>query len=344
MILPELPEDFEAAQRALEAAGHTDGLPVAPPTPARIRRMLDAHGRAADDVVAVLPPLFGEATWRALAANAVMAGCADEALPVLAAAVDALTAPEFNLLGIATTTGSATPLVIVSGPVVQRLGMNADANTLGPGNRANATLGRALHLALQNIGGARPGEVDMSTLGQPGKFTFCCAELATASPWPTLAQRRGYAADDDVVTVVGAAGIVEIVDSESTSPDDLARTYGASALVAGSVGGAGFLGGGEPLFVMPPEHAQLFQDAGWSLVDVQRALHEHSGLPTARLSSAVRAKLATRREQVDADIVRVAERPEDILILVTGGVGRKGAYVPTWGGTTRAVSRKIRDS
>lgn len=341
MQIPKLPHDFDDAQSVLANEGYTDGLPVVPPTPERIERMLAANGCAPDAVVALLPPLFGEATWRAIAANAVMAGCRDDCLPVVGAAIAALAAPEFNLIGIATTTGSATPLVIVSGPVAERIGMNWGANVLGTGNRANATIGRAVHLAIQNIGGARPGEVDMSTLGQPAKYTFCGAENPVHSPWPSLAVRRGHAASESVVTVVGVAGIVEVIDSESQTPDDLARTLGASALIAGSIGGAGLLGGGEPLFIIPPEHAQMFNDAGWSLEQVQKAIFENTALPTTRLSSSVRAKLTTRREDVDPDIVRAAVRPDDVMIVVAGGVGRKAAYVPTWGGTTKAVSRVV---
>lgn len=343
-IIERLPADFADAQQMLLDAGLTDGLPVVPPTRERVERMLAANGCAADASVAVLPPLYGTATWRDIAVNAVMAGCRDDYLPVVGAAISALADDAFNLLGIATTTGSATPLVIVGGPIVQRIGMNCGANVLGPGNRANATIGRAVHLAIQNIGGARPGEVDMSTLGQPAKFTFCCAENQAESPWPALHIQRGHPAEASVVTVVGAAGIVEIVDSESRTPDDLARTFGASTLIAGSVGGAGLLGGGEPLFIMPPEHARMFHDEGWTLDRVKAAIYESAALPAEKLSRAVREKLSVRRDMggtSDDDVVRAAAKPDDIMILVAGGVGRKAAYVPTWGGTTRAVSRVI---
>jgi len=343
-ILERLPADYADAQQLLLDAGLTDGLPVVPPTRDRVQRMLDACAREADAAVAVLPPLFGNATWRNIAVNAVMAGCDDRYLPVVGAAVAALADDAFNLLGIATTTGSATPLVIVGGPVVERIGMNSGANVLGPGNRANATIGRAVHLVIQNIGGARPGEVDMTTLGQPAKFTFCCAENRAESPWPPLHVQRGHAADASVVTVVGAAGIVEIVDSESTTAADLARTFGASTLIAGSLGGAGLLGGGEPLFIMPPEHARMFHDEGWTLAQVKAAIYESAALPVEKLSAAVRDKLSMRREMgatADEQVVRAAAKPDDIMIVVAGGVGRKAAYVPTWSGTTRAVSRVI---
>ena len=342
--LPRLPADHDEAQQALASAGLTDGLPVVPPMPARVQRMLDANGCDPHAVVATLPPLFVPATWHDIAVNAVMAGCRDDYLPVVGAAIEALADEAFNLLGIATTTGSATPLVIVSGPVVHSIGMNSGANVLGPGNRANATIGRAVHLVIQNVGGARPGEVDMSTLGQPAKFTFCCAENAVDSPWPSLHVERGHAADASVVTVVGAAGIVEIVDSESRSAAELAHTYGASTLIAGSLGGAGLLGGGEPLFIMPPEHARIFHDDGYGRREAKAAIYEHAALPVERLSASVREKLSLRREMGAANhahVVRAAAAPDDVTIVVAGGVGRKGAYVPTWGGTTRAVSRPI---
>jgi hypothetical protein len=343
-LFERLPADLNDAQQMLLDAGFTDGLPVVPPTRQRVERMLAANDCAADASIAVLPPLYGTATWRDIAANAVMAGCRDDYLPVVGAAISALADDAFNLLGIATTTGSATPLVIVGGPVVQRIGMNSGSNVLGPGNRANATIGRAVHLALQNIGGARPGEVDMSTLGQPAKFTFCCAENSAESPWPPLHVQRGHPADASVVTIVGAAGIVEIVDSESATAQQLACTFGASTLIAGSVGGSGLLGGGEPLFIMPPEHARIFHDEGYTLQRVKAAIYEHAALPTSRLSAAVREKLSVRREMggaADESVVRAAETPDDIMIIVAGGVGRKAAYVPTWGGMTRAVSQVV---
>lgn len=336
-------EDWEAAQEELAAAGLTDGLPVVPPTPARVERMLTLNGYAADAIVAALPPLFEDATWQNIAINAVMAGCRPEYLPIIGAAIEALAAPEFNLTGIATTTGSATPLIIVNGPIVQAIGMNAAGNALGPGNRANATIGRAVNLVLRNVGGAVPGEVDMATLGQPGKYTFCLAENAAASPWPALHVERGFPAGASVVTVVGAAGIVEVVDSASNSAEDLAQTFAQSMLIAGNIGGGGQFGGGEPLILMPPELAATFQRNGHSKEKTKGAIYERAVLPLDRISPAVRELLGRRGDGTTAgDVIRVAGQAGDLMIVVAGGVGVKAAYVPTWGGTTRAVSRQIR--
>ena len=339
---------WDQAQDELFAAGVTDGLPVTPPTRERVARMLEHCGFGADEVVTTLPPAFEAATWRDIAINAVMAGCLPAYLPVVGAAVAALAASEFNLIGIATTTGSATPIVIVNGPVVTQLGMNAEGNALGPGNRANATIGRALSLTLRNIGGAKPGELDMATLGQPAKYTCCFAENEAANPWAPLHVERGFAQDASVVTVVGVSGSVEVVDSASNQPQDLAQTFAQSMLIAGTAGGGGhgLLGGGEPLIIMPPEIANAFQRGGCTKAEAKAAIFDLAILPLDRLSPAVRAHLVDIRTAAgDADAtgpLRVAYKPGDVMIVVAGGVGVKAAYVPTWGGTTRAVSRLVR--
>jgi hypothetical protein len=339
-------DPWETAQDELAQANLGDGLPLVPPTPERIERMLAPHRFDRNEVVAMLPPVFGEATWEAIARNAVMAGCRPEYLPVVGAAVEAITAPEFNLIGISTTTGSASTLVIVNGPVVEAIGMNAAGNALGPGNRANATIGRALRLTLQNVGGATPGELDMATLGQPGKYTFCFAENEAASPWLPLHLNRGFTRNESVVTVVGAAGNVEVVDSASRTAEGLIRTFVESMLIAGTIGGGGVLGGGEPLLVIPPELAQIFVRDGYTKQRVKAAIFERAMLPLERLSAEVREHFIERRKiagVADPEApARLAERAEDLMLVVAGGVGIKAAYVPTWGGGTKAVSRRVR--
>jgi hypothetical protein len=336
---------WEQAQERLLAQGLGDGLPLVPPTEDRIAAMLRPQSVDPNVVLCELAPLFAPVTWRDLAFNAVMAGCRPEYLPVVAAAVEALADGEFNLIGIGTTTGSAATLVIVNGPAAAAIGMNAGGNALGPGNRANATIGRAVRLVLQNVGGARPGEIDMATLGQPAKYTCCLAENEAATPWAPLHVERGFARDQSVVTVVGAAGTVEVVDSCSRTPAELAQTFAHSMLIAGSVGANGLFGGGEPLIVLPPEQAQFLAQAGCSKGEFKHAVWERATAAPEWLSPAVREHLAGRlgalSQAADAQL-RVAARPEDIMIVVAGGVGVKAAYVPTWGGSTRAVSRLIR--
>jgi hypothetical protein len=332
--------DIEKAQDEILTAGLGDGLPVVVPTRERIERMLTACGDP-QAPIAILPPGYEEVTWRDVAINAVMAGCEPPYLPVVAAAVEAIAAPEFNLLGIATTTGSATMCLIVNGPAIRDLAMNAAVNAFGPGNRANATIGRAVRLTLQNAGGARSGETDMATLGQPGKYSFCFAENEAESPWDPLHVERGFARDVSVVTAAGVSGTIEIVDSESMTGADLAQTYAQSMLIAGNVGGSGLLGGGEPLIVMPPEHADVFVRSGMGKREAKAAIYERARLSIGRLSPPLRARARASGAALDGDL-RVAARADDIMIVVAGGVGRKGAYVPTWSGGTRAVSRVVK--
>jgi hypothetical protein len=339
-------EFWEQAQDEMMASGLGDGLPIVPPTADRIERMLSQHPVDPDDVLCQIAPLFVPVTWRDVAANAVMAGCKPEYLTVVAAAVEALAAAEFNLIGISTTTGSAGTLVIVNGPIAPAIGMNAGANVLGPGNRANATVGRAVRLVLQNVGGAKPGEIDMATLGQPAKYTFCMVENEEASPWDPLHVERGFARDASVVTVVGTSGIVEVVDSSSRTPAELAQTFAHSMLIAGSVGGGGLLGGGEPLIVLPPEQAVFLSQAGCSKAQFKAEVWQRAVMGLDRLSASVREHLVGRLGAASGmdstSSLRVAEKADDIMLVVAGGVGIKAAYVPTWGGSTRAVSRSVR--
>lgn len=340
-------DNWQDAQDALAAAGVTDGLPVVPPTRARVAAMLAAHGFDPAEVLTDLPPLFAAVTWQDVAINAVMAGCLPACLPVVGAAVEAIAAGEFNLVGIATTTGSAAPMIIVNGPIVQKIGLNAAGNVFGPGHRANATIGRALSLVLRNVGGAIPGELDMATLGQPAKYTCCIAENEAESPWTSLHVERGFGTADSVVTVVGIAGSVEIVDSSSNTPEDLAQTFAQSMLIAGTAGSGGLLGGGEPLLVMPPEIANTFQRAGCSKAHAKALIYERAVLPRERLSTAIRDHRATLAQAAGDDPeapLRIAQLPQDVMIVVAGGVGVKAAYLPTWSGMTRAVSRKLRAS
>lgn len=333
-------EAWDAAQQTLNDSGVTDGLPVTPPTRERVEAMLYACGIDGSAAIAVLPPGYEEVTWRDVAINAVMAGCRPAYLPVVGAAISAMAAPEFNLLGIATTTGSATTCVIVNGPIVAAIGMNSGVNAFGPGNHANATIGRAVQLTLQNAGGARAGETDMATLGQPGKYTFCFAENEAQSPWAPLHVERGFDRSASVVTVVGVSGTIEVVDSESATAEELAQTFAQSMLIAGNVGTAGILGGGQPLIVMPPEHADVFTRSGLGKAQAKAAIHERARMSIDRLSPPLQARAQASGAAEDG-YLRVAKTADDVMIVVAGGVGRKGAYVPTWSGGTKAVSRIV---
>ncbi|MCA3099477.1 MAG: hypothetical protein ING77_18585 [Rhodocyclaceae bacterium] len=333
--------DYETTQAALLAAGLTDGLPVIPPTAARVERMMAAAGVDPAGTLGVLPPTYVDVTWQQVAINAVMAGCTPTCLKIVGAAVASMCADDFNMLGIATTTGSACPMVIVNGPAALAAGMNAGANALGPGNLANASIGRALGLVLRNVGGAMPGEVDMATLGQPGKYSFCVAENEADSPWTPLHVDRGFDPAQGVVTVVGAAGSVEINDSSSCDPADLAQTYAGSMPAAGNVSAAGTVGGGQAVLLVPPEHATLFQRGGCSKAQAAALIHARARLPIDWLGEPMRRSLAEQGTALAHGGLPVGATPQDLLLVVCGGVGRKAAYIPSWSGPTRAVSRAI---
>jgi hypothetical protein len=297
------------------------------------------RGRDPAEHIAELAPLMASARREALACCAVMAGCLPEYMPILEAAVAAAGEPQFNLLGVQTTTGSAAVCMIVNGPVVERLGINYAANALGPGVRANAALGRALALTLRNVGGAVPGELDMATLGQPGKYTFCFAENERENPWEPLHVTRGYAREDSTVTVLAAAGTMEVRDDCSSSADALLRTFALSMTPTGSATGSGMLTGGEALILLAPDHAAVIAKEK-SRREAQAFVFETAQLPVSVLAPEMQRHLQSSGLEPDARLC-VARSPDDILFMVVGGTGYKSAYIPTWGGGCRSVTRRI---
>ncbi|HUS62554.1 MAG TPA: thioredoxin family protein, partial [Acidimicrobiales bacterium] len=257
LSLADLEDDMEAAFQR----GWTDGLPVVPPTEARVLRMLAGTTRDADEVVAVVPPDLVECTVEKVAVNAVLAGCLPEHLPVVLAAVEAACTDEFNMHGLLATTWFAGPVVVVNGPIARAIGMNSGINALGQGNRANATIGRALQLVVRNVGGGRPGEVDRATFGHPGKYTFCFAEDEEGSPWEPLSESLGAAAGASAVTLFAGEGPRGVMDQISREPESLARSFAANLrTVAHHKIPIAF----DAMLVVSPEHARVFRDAGWS--------------------------------------------------------------------------------
>ena len=198
----EVPDDLLAAIDYCYDQGWTDGLPVVPPVVDRVKAMLAADSRPADTVIANHPATGLDLSLHAAAVNAVMAGCLPEYFPVLVAAFEAMDKPEFNFHGSTASTGGSAPLLIVSGPYADEIGMNADVNLFGPGNRANATIGRATRLILRNVFQMLPGISDKSTQGNPGKYSFCIAERARGNPWPLLCEAQGYPKGTSSVTVL----------------------------------------------------------------------------------------------------------------------------------------------
>ncbi len=337
----EVSGDLEAVQRLFEERRWGDGLPVIPPTPQRVERML-AHNSLSPEVsVAAVAPGFGTATMALIAVNAVAAGCAPELLPLVVAAVKAAADPAFNLQAIQATTNSVAVWVIVSGPAAARLGFNAGINCLGQGSRANVTLGRAVHLVLQNIGGALPGEMDRATQGQPGKVTFCCAENEAHSPWAPLHVERGFRPEANTVTVVGAEGTMNM-NTHTKDADQMLRAFGETMMHPPS---NEYTHGGEPWLIIGPEHADILHKAGLSKADVRRELWLRSRLPAGRMTDRDLARvLDSRKAELGAigpdTLLPIAHTPEDIGILVAGGPGTHSVYVPCFG-NSRAITVEV---
>jgi len=334
-------EAVEAGDR-LYHAGLTDGLPVVPPTAARIEAMLGGANPGEYAGLGPIPPGFMTPTPWDAAVCAVLAGCDVGALPVVLAGLAAVADPAFNLLGIQTTTGAAATLFIVNGPIVQTIGLNPGHNALGPGWRSNATIGRAIRLVLHNVGLAVPGTGDMATQGHPGKYTWLVAENEAGSPWPAFQTTRGFAPEDSTVTAVGAVGNVEVVLPLS-SPEAMVQTMARSMTIGGNIG-HGYFGSGQPLVLLPPEAADFLTRHGWDRGRFQHDLWHASGVPLAWLPDSAAERVTTARARIGLspeDDVRAARTVEDILVVVTGGVGIKATFIPTWAGGTEAVTRPI---
>ena len=337
-------DDLDAINDLYLERGWGDGLPIVPPTEARVARMLAWCDRPIDEPVATIPPRYGAATpWR-LATCAVMAGCRPAYFPLILLAVETMCEEPLNLYGVQATTHSSSPLVIVNGPVAQELGINAGHNAFGPCTRANATIGRAIRLALLNIGGAIPAVGDMSTAGSPAKYTYVVAENEAASPWEPLHVERGFARETSTVTVVGAEGPHNINDHESTT------ALGILKMVAGTVAITGcndvYYDGAEPLVAFGPEHAATVAREGYAKADVKRFLFEHARLPlsafsTENIERRFRVKFPHLAHAPVDTRIPIAQRPEDYLVVVVGGAGKHSAFIPTFGGT-RSVTRPLR--
>jgi hypothetical protein len=263
--------DLEDEMEALFDRGWTDGLPVVPPTERRVLRMLEGTTRAADEIVAVVPPDLVECTVEKVAINAVLAGCAPEYLPVVLTALEAACTDEFNMHGLLATTMPVGPVLIINGPIRRRIGMNAGINVLGQGNRANATIGRALQLVIRNVGGGRPGGVDRATQGNPGKVSFCFPEDEEGSPWEPLHVERGFAPEASTVTLFPGEGPRGVVDQLSRDPESLARSLAACLRTVQHPKLPMVF---DAILVISPEHSRVFREAGWSKAKVKERLHE----------------------------------------------------------------------
>ena len=321
------------------ARGWSDGLPVVPPTEERILHMLSGTTRAPDELVGTVPPNYNPCTVEKVAINAVLAGCKPEYLPVVLTAVEAALTEAFGMHGLLATTFFAGPMIVVNGPITREIGMNARVNALGQGNRANATIGRALQLVIRNIGGGVPGGIDRAMLGNPGKYTFCFAEREDDSPWESLAIERGYSPDASTVSLFAASGVTPIMDQASRDPDALCRSFAACLKADGHPKHAN---SPSPVLVISPEHTRRYADAGWSKTRFRDTLNQYLQLPVAELLEGAGGIPEGISEQRAKDTETISKFRNNTLHIVRAGgdAGLFSALISSWG-SSQSITKEI---
>ncbi|MEE2782902.1 MAG: hypothetical protein VYE04_06060 [Pseudomonadota bacterium] len=320
----EVPDDALDAIEYCYEQGWTDGLPVIPPERTRVEAMLAMEGRPPETIIAAHEATGLELSLHAAAANAVMAGCLPEYFPVIVAAFEAMQKTPFTFHGSTASTGGSAPLLIVSGPVVDDIGMNAGVNLFGPGNRANATIGRAVRLIILNVFRMTPGIADKSTQGNPGKYTFCIAERADANPWPALNEELGYGPDISCVVTFAGAGFNNVENHGANSAEAILTS------MADSMANLGCITFGQSVVVLSPEHVRIIANQGWSKPDVQTFLYEHAYREIQTVQAVGKYQRHQHAEQGLEEVHR-GYGPEDILVTVGGGdAGGHSSFIPSW--------------
>ncbi len=333
---------LEDVSESMFDRGWSDGMPLVPPTEARVMRMLAGTTRSPDDIVALVPPDLVECSVEKVAVNAVMAGCRPDYLPVVIAALEAACTDEFNMHGLLATTMPVGPVIIVNGPIRQRIGMNSGINVLGQGNRANSTIGRALQLVIRNVGGGRPGGVDRATHGSPAKYGLCFPEDEEGSPWDSLAESRGFTNGESTVTLFPGESPRIIVDQISRSPESLTRHL-ALALRSNISPKLAMMF--DSILVLSPEHMARYRDAGWDRERFNQEIAEMLNLPGEELVRGAGGIEEGLPETFAAGPVPKF-RPGGLLVVhAGGGAGLFSSIIAGWvnGNTgTDPVTREIK--
>jgi len=331
--------DAFAVNEFYHAKGWTDGLPIVPPTEERVSECLDAAGFAPGDIIGIEQvrqrPIIAEKA----AINAVLAGCLPAYMPVVVAVLGAMCDAQYNLHGTSASTGGAAPFIVVNGPVRTLIGMNATHNVLGNGNRANATIGRAIRLVLINVLGVIPGEMDRSTLGHPGKFTFCIAEDEEDSPWVPLAQEREIPEGQSAVTVMAAGAPRQIMNEWTADPEQILETFAAEMrhnMLTYSVWAGNYV------LVIPKQLRDLLVAAGWQKRDIREYIFRSARVIRSDWAKIGKANIVDRSGGPMQEFTALKE-PSDLLIVAAGGpAGGFGAVIPPWlGSKARAVTKPV---
>ncbi len=329
-ILQARPVELAEAEDIMEACydrGWTDGLPVVPPTPLRVMRMLGGSDRDASEIVGNAPPDNAPCSIEKIAINAVMAGCKPEYFPVVIASVEAALQDRFCMHGLLCTTYFSSPVMIVNGPVCRQIGMNSGVNALGQGNRANATIGRALQLVIRNVGGGVPGGIDRANMGNPGKYTYCFAEDESDENWASLAMDRGFERKDSVISLFAGDGLQPVLDQQSRTPESLAKSMAASLR---SVAHTKLFGMADAILVVCPEHRRVLREGGWTKEELRKALFEELMVPGSEVVRGA-GGIAEGMPEKFKDKILNKFRDDGLHIVTTGGTaGMFSAIIGGW--------------
>ncbi len=319
--------------------GWTDGLPVVPPTEGSIRAMLDAAGLEPGEEITFIENRQVSVTAEKVAINAIMAGCIPAYMPIVVAAVEAIGDPLWSYHGPATSTGGSAVFMLVNGPIANELGFNCGNNLFGPGWRPNASVGRAVRLVMRNVVGTIPGQLDRSSLGHGGKYTYCIAENEAESPWPAVHVERGFRPEQSAVTVFAAMAPHQYANQLSNTAEGVLETLCAHMRIS-----TGIRSQPQYVLVFAGEHMRVIGDDGWSKDDIKRYCFEHTQTSHAELKRihVMPGEIAPGDETTMQPLV---ESAEDFIVVAAGGrAGVQSAYIPGWGGkrTSQSVTKEIR--
>ena len=319
--------------------GWADGLPIVPPTEERVHEFLESARLAPNDIIGVESVRQRPLTAEKVAINAVMAGCLPTYMAVIVAVLQAMSDEEFNLHGSTASTGGSAPLIIVNGPVRTVLGMHTTHNALANGNRANATIGRAIRLLLINVLGCIPGQLDRSTLGHPGKFTFCIAEDEEDSPWIPLAQERGVPRGTSGVTVMACESPHQVMNEWTKDPEEIMETFAAEIrhnMLTYSIWAGNYA------IVIPKQLRELLVAAGWQKKDIREYVFRSARVLRKEWTTVGKKNIVERGKGPEQEFTALRSS-DDLLVVAAGGpAGGFGAVIPPWLGTwSHAVTRAL---
>ncbi len=330
-------DDMAEAQEFYHSRGWSDGLPVVPPTPAAVQACLEGVLLPPDHLIGIEPVRERPITAEKLAVNAVMAGCLAMHFPVVVAAFTAMLQESFMLHGPTASTGGCALLIVVNGPVRDELGMDGSFNVLASSDRATTVIGRAIRLIVCNLLDARPGDIDRSTLGHPGKFSYCIAEDEANSPWLPLATEREVPEGVSAVTVMAAGAPRQVMNEWTTEPEQILDTFAAE--IKANMRHYSIWPGNYAI-VVPPQLRAHFERAGWSKADIRAYVHRTARVRRSEWADCGKSAVVGDRGE---DEYSALTGPDDLLVIAAGGpAGGFGAVIPPWfGSKSQAVTMAI---